>query len=145
MECLVCANAIRIHQFQQLFSCEQPIICSDCSSQMIECKGTTFPIRLYEDNLFMQQFVQRLRKGDLVLQEIIIKKFHHVISKFQTHIKMIIPVETNEQSVYPHVTILAERLKTEHAYKMTGPDSLMITDELSLMKCEENKMIISIL
>jgi len=112
---------------------------------MIECKGTTFPIRLYEDNLFMQQFVQRLRKGDLVLQDIIIKKFHHVISKFQAHIKMIIPLETNEQSVYPHVTILVERLITEHPYTMTGPNILMMTDELSLIKCEENKMIISIL
>ena len=112
---------------------------------MIECKGTTFPIRLYEDNLFMQQFVQRLRKGDLVLQEIIIKKINHVISKFQAHIRMIVPMETNEQSVYPHVTILAERLITEHTYKMTGPHTLMITDELALIKGGENKMIISIL
>lgn len=121
------------------------MICSDCSSQMIECKGTTFPIRLYEDNLFMQQFVQRLQKGDLVLQDIIIKKIHHVISKFQANINVIIPIETNEKSVYPHVTILVERLKAEHTYKMTGSHVLMITDEFSLIKCEKNKMIISIL
>lgn len=145
IECLVCGNLITIHQLQQIFSFEQPKICSECSSLMIERKDNGFPIRLYEDNLFMRDLVQRIQQGDFILQELMMETFHQVISKFESDIQEILPLETQLDGKYPPNMILVERLKQRYGYKMTGLKTLIITDELPHLLEIENQMIISIL
>lgn len=144
MECLICRNPITIHQFQQILSLQEPKICSRCSSQMIENKGLSFPIRLYENNLFMRELVQRLKKGDFILYEIMIRRLVHIISKFERDIGKIRAFSQDIDSTYPSSEVLVEKL-LKHPFKLTGSQILFITDQLSLESEISNQMIISIL
>ena len=100
MDCLICGNTITIHQFQQILSLEEPKTCSECSSQMIEINDLSFPIRLYEDNSFMREFLQRLQQGDFILYEIMIKRLVRIVSKFECDIDLWNFIE--QQTEYYH-------------------------------------------
>lgn len=144
MDCLICGNTITIHQFNQILSLEEPKTCSECSSQMIEINDLSFPIRLYEDNSFMREFLQRLQQGDFILYEIMIKRLVRIVSKFECDIERILPFDHDFDFTYPPSEVLVERL-LQHQFNFRGKQTLFVTYELSLESKRDNQMIISIL
>lgn len=122
MECLICKSSIVINSFSMLFTLAEPKICQRCHEQMIPNKLTTFPLRLYEENDFMREFVRRLELGDFMLLDIIIPNIHRYLQNFKSDIKDLIPFENDNQMS----EILIETLQFEGE----GLNSITVTSML---------------
>lgn len=91
MRCLVCYQFIVINRFQELLSLEPPIICATCQQYLVRKKGPC----LFEQNEWMTEVVERLKKGDLILVQLFISAYYQEIKrqlKLKSHIMILNPV-----------------------------------------------------
>ena len=97
MRCLVCYQFIIINRFQELLAIEPPIICATCQQYLVRKKGPC----LFEQNEWMIEVVERLKKGDLILVQLFISAYYQEIKrqlKLKSHIMILNPVS---QEPYP--------------------------------------------
>ena len=97
MRCLVCYQFIVINRFQELLAHEPPIICATCQQYLVRKKGPC----LFEQNEWMTEVVERLKKGDLILVQLFISAYYQEIKrqlKLKSHIMILNPVS---QGPYP--------------------------------------------
>lgn len=114
MSCLICNEVIQINRFQDLFNLKTPIICQTCDKLVKVNLNKTqhdqiFHISLYEENAFMVSLLDRIKKGDIVLQDIfypLIKRT--ILEHFKVYKEMLSIDETD--LAYPPFAILVERL-----------------------------------
>ncbi|MGL4374278.1 MAG: hypothetical protein ACRCS6_10865 [Turicibacter sp.] len=140
MSCLICNEVIQINRFQDLFSLKTPIICQTCDGLVkVHIKKTQHDqlmhLSLYEENPFMVSLLERIQKGDIVLQEIFYPVIKRTLLEHLNVYKEMLSIDETDLT-YPPFAILVERLAYDLPKSEAG-QILIISERLDKLDADK--------
>lgn len=124
MKCLVCDHTIRIDTLKQLFATSSLLLCSRCEQNLIPKQGNI----LFESNEWLEQVIERLNQGDLILINLFKNRLKSELQKQKSSISNITIVEHADNLPYPWLEILVDEvLGASGSRRSTSTEGLVVS------------------
>lgn len=102
MKCLVCDQTIQIDTLKLLFKTSPLLLCRCCQQNLVPKQGNI----LFEHNLWLNQVIERLNQGDVILINLFKKRLKAQLQKQKSSALTI--VEHADNLPYPWLKILVD-------------------------------------